>query len=568
MNVARSIFMRKGYLLTALAVAVLLAGFSGTAWAQTTGVSTTATSRFSGSSGTLQEGADELVLSEPRPLEVTIRRTTKSSNDPYNTSSDRDVGPDLGEHLIINFEYDGDPGLPPGITVKTDYLTNNAVTAVTEGAALRFQSSGKTREEKTGEKENDPEDDTEPIRQIDVLHTVTIAKSEIVLTFEDDRPGEDGDWLTEKFVMTVSKHPTGLGAARKSDGTKPHPFVNDFTSSKFTVNIDDDDPQPVFKFNDTNILLAEGSEQTVLVGVGIGAGGEGSLPGSAVDDDPEVSIAGKLESLDTADDSVLLFVSPADALGPADNDDDADDDDDRGIISIELEDGMVDLFSHADAQGRYDIGTISAAVLVATGGTEAGIPLKITVKDVTGFRDERVTLTLMDGRTAEQKADDGGGIEDAAPATVTILSSKETPTVTFSTDSIDIDEGDSETVHLLAGGMQGDEVGSVTVAVRGDADISLEQNGSPIGGSVSFGGNANAELTIVANSDPSLEDGEEKTATVSITNASGALIGDPNTVTVTVVGSTAVPVLPLFAQLLLALLLMVGGARLYRRRQG
>ena len=197
-----------------------------------------------------------------------------------------------------------------------------------------------------------------------------------------------------------------------------------------------------------------------------------------------------------------------------------------------------------------------------------GIELKITVKDVTGFRDEQVTLTLMDGRTAEQKADDGGGIEDAAPATVTVLSSKETPTVTFSTDSIDIDEGDSETVHLLAGGMQGDEVGAVTVAVRGDADISLEQNGSPIGGTVSFGGNANAELTIVANSDPSLEDGEEKTATVSITNASGALIGDPNTVTVTVVGSTAVPVLPLVGQLLLALLLMVGGARLYRRRQG
>ena len=35
MNVARSTFMRKGYLLTALAVAVLLAGFSVTAWAQT-----------------------------------------------------------------------------------------------------------------------------------------------------------------------------------------------------------------------------------------------------------------------------------------------------------------------------------------------------------------------------------------------------------------------------------------------------------------------------------------------------------------------------------------------------
>ena len=40
MNVARSTFMRKGYLLTALAVAVLLAGSSGTSWAQTIRFST------------------------------------------------------------------------------------------------------------------------------------------------------------------------------------------------------------------------------------------------------------------------------------------------------------------------------------------------------------------------------------------------------------------------------------------------------------------------------------------------------------------------------------------------
>ena len=179
-----------------------------------------------------------------------------------------------------------------------------------------------------------------------------------------------------------------------------------------------------------------------------------------------------------------------------------------------------------------------------------------------------ITLMVEEGRTEASKFGEGGGIEDADSATVTVLSGEDTPTVTFSTESISIDEGESKSVHLLASGMQGDEVGAVSVRVRGDADISLEQNGNPIGGTVSFGGNANAELTIVANSDPSLEDGEEKTATVTITDASGALIGDPGTVTVTVVGSTAVPVLPLFAQLLLALLLMVGGARLYRRRQG
>ena len=559
MNVARSTFMM-GYLLTALSVAVLLAGSAGTAWAQT-GTKITASSRFSGSSGTLPEGADD-GASTPAPLEVTIRRTTKTRNDPYNypPSGNND------EHLEIHFEYDGAPGLPEGITVKAD---DTPFTPINGIASLNFSNSGTSRLEETTVPA--VEDTTERMM---VERNVGIAETEIVLTFEDNRDGEGGrpnddeDWLPEKFSMTLTKG-DALGAADEYTATETdtqqelqtalwEPFVNDFTSSKFTVTIADDDPQPVFKFTGensglakTDIQLAEGSEQTVGVRAGIGAGGEGDLPDGIM---TKLDTLTGTRSNTGSKDLVLLSVSPADALGPADEDDD------RGIISIQV--GTTDIFPLADTQGRYEIGAISAAVM----GT--GIALKIKAKDVTGFRDETVTLMLMDGRTEEQKNADGGAVGDAAPATVTVRSGKETPTVAFSTESIGIDEGDSETVHLLASGMQGDEVGAVTVAVRGDADISLEQNGNPIGGTVSFGGNANAELTIVANSDPSLEDGEEKNATVSITNASGALIGDPNTLTVTVVGSTAVPVLPLFGQLLLALLLMVGGARLYRRRQG
>ena len=92
MNVARSTFVRRGYLLTALAVAVLVFASSGTAWAQTT----TASSRFTSSSGTLQEGANTTDLSKPRPLKVIIKRTTKTKNDPYNAA---------GPHLTMEFDY-------------------------------------------------------------------------------------------------------------------------------------------------------------------------------------------------------------------------------------------------------------------------------------------------------------------------------------------------------------------------------------------------------------------------------------------------------------------------------
>ena len=59
MNGVRSISMRKGYLLTALAAAVLLAASSGTAYAQSIG--------FSGSSNSVMEGATPDAKT-PRPL--------------------------------------------------------------------------------------------------------------------------------------------------------------------------------------------------------------------------------------------------------------------------------------------------------------------------------------------------------------------------------------------------------------------------------------------------------------------------------------------------------------------
>ena len=77
--------MRRGYLLTALAVAVLLAGFSGTAWAQTTPtVSVGLTMRASPSA--LEEGAD---INASTPGRVTVTITWSGTYDDDLTESGR-----------------------------------------------------------------------------------------------------------------------------------------------------------------------------------------------------------------------------------------------------------------------------------------------------------------------------------------------------------------------------------------------------------------------------------------------------------------------------------------------
>ena len=221
MNVARSTFMRKGYLLTALSVAVLLAGFSGTAWAQTT----TASSRFARSSGTLEEGATTSV-DTPKPLEVTIRRSTRSKADPYNSN---------GPHLRLTFEYNGvdvtsETAALFSVTPTSGSTTDDTALRTSAAADLIFADSGQDRNEGT---QDSPEN-------------VDVREDEIELTIQD--VADAADWLPEKLVITLTNHPS-LSTA---DVT-----VRDFTS-KFTVTIADDDLTPKFNFDKPGIQLAKG----------------------------------------------------------------------------------------------------------------------------------------------------------------------------------------------------------------------------------------------------------------------------------------------------------------------
>ena len=524
MNVAISTFARRGHLLAAFAVAVLLAASSGTAWAQaaprgfqlTMGVSP----------GTLQEGAS---ASNSTPDRVAINITRA---DPR-YSCDHDTDDQTPNVSCAVFNTTANPSLRltatcNGVASADDDDCDFSVQRRDTGAALSLGTPFSFAADADG--------------------GANAIERTIELLVTDD--ADDDDWNEETVVLTLELAENVTGAD-----------TNTYTAreQKRTLTIADDDPMPKLTFDRPGIQLAKGNMQTMTVGVDIG-GTSGAIAG----------IRGKLNSLDGvtdrdgSGDEILLSVSPPEAVG--------------SLIKIwrdsEPDQQATDL--RTDREGRYIVGTIgrgtgntgAGAVGTDDMATNNGIALNIRAIDVSGFRDEQITFTVMEGRTEAQKKGDGGGIDDADPATVTILSAEETPTVTFSTEAIDIDEGDSETVHLLADTDQGSEVGSATVRVSGDALISLSQGGSSIsGGTVSFGGSANAELTITALMDRELEDGEEKMATVTITDASGASIGDPRALTVTVVGATAVPALPLIGQLLLALFLMAGGARLYRRRQ-
>ncbi len=186
------------------------------------------------------------------------------------------------------------------------------------------------------------------------------------------------------------------------------------------------------------------------------------------------------------------------------------------------------------------------------------------------YRDSSVTLAFRAASLDTQR----GNVVAGAPAGIQVLNDDPVPVVDFSTGSLAIDEGGSQTVAVVAEGALGGAVMRVAVEAAGDARISIQQGGQPLDenmdGSlaVELSASGTARLTVLAAGDDTLASGETKTATVRIVDTNGADLGDIDTLTVTVNGSTDVPALPLVGLLLQALLLTAAGARLYRRRRG
>ena len=452
MNGARSTYMRKGYLLTALAAAVLLAASSGTAYAQSVG--------FVGSSGTVAENATD-VSTTPDLLEVRVRISGVPAGGDERATAITALGDisirEIPEDLVI----------APSAGTLTD---------------LNFDRD-----------------------------------DEVVLTITPPSAG-DNNWKDEKYTLKLVS------------------TMNVETGGVFTVTVDDDEVQPTASFTRTNIQLTENS--STMVGVKVGVGRGQTAPTDAL---------GALT--DGAADLIQILVTPADAF-------DADD----GVATIEGA-MAVDMMP-----GVYTVGNIADAA--------DGTPTELTIManaDMAGFQHPEITLAFV---AKSLMGRDAGDIIAGASAVISIQSDEPTPTVSFSPTDVTIDEGGSVDSVLIAEGAHGSEVGMVTLSVEGDAMVGLYQGMDKLEANaagnivVDLGDSNSARLTANSYSDPDLMDGDTKFIAWKITDADGANIGDDYWFRVDVMGSTAVPALPLLGQLLLALFLMAGGARLYRRRQG
>ena len=214
-------------------------------------------------------------------------------------------------------------------------------------------------------------------------------------------------------------------------------------------------------------------------------------------------------------------------------------------------------------------GTTSDDTRDDTGGS---IKLMFQACGDNNFRDMDFSLAFVESRLASRTR---GNVVAGDPAMINIRSNDATPTVDFFPTDVFIDEGGEHDVLLSATGENSDDVEMATLRVEHDeTDVGLYYKGGD-----KIEPNADGTLTVKimdgqvrltakSYSDPDLMDGDMAKKTWIIMSADGAEVGEGYWYTVNVSGSTAVPALPLVGQLLLALFLMAGGARLYRRRQG
>ena len=518
MNGARFTLMRKGYLLTALAAAVLLAASPGTASAQSIG--------FVGTSGSVAEAASFEPGAFEGPHAITIRGTglPAARRDTILATVKLTVT-GTGRYAIV----DPTGGLSVNPTARPAAPTTIDMTAA------QF---------------NDNDEAT-----LLVLQGATNGAT-------------DGNWLDERITLTLSAGP--------ATGISPNVYV---------VTVDDPDVAPVAKFTAPSFTLTEGSERMVALDIVSGTTGQSTGLPSRASDAPG---NGGTVTISVSNHN-MVTIGAADSgcpTGPGRPRVATDLGQQRKAVHIELATGdwpaPDDAAAAAFGRTARLTTTVTVQNLADTDAATGTADMNIIACDVAGFRDQSVTLTILgtpsaaglveaDDKTA---ADKRGDIAIGSPLTVTVDSNEMAPTLSFSPTDVTIDEGGQTSTRLIADGASATEVGMVKLMVEGDAMVDLyhedtmleEMDGYVM---VDMGSSNSVKLTAMSMSDPDLMDGDMAyKAWKLMEGSSDAMIGDDYWFRVDVRGSTAVPALPLVGQLLLALFLMAGGSRLYRRRRG
>ena len=457
MNGVRSTFMRRGYLLTALAALLLLAASAGTASAQSVG--------FSQTTGTVIEGV-EANDAQGRQFRVKITRSPR---------------PQQGDDNV---------GTVSIVTTPED--------ATTAGWAITHPTNGSN----------------------DSIAFDINNESTLVITQTEDNT----NWKSEK--LTIALRAAG---------------ANTSIGAPLVVQSQDNEVQPSAMFTRNSIRLTENSSTTLAVKVGVGTG--------------QLAPTEALNLLSGDANTIQMSVTPATAFLLAAQ---------GGVATLTIAGSPA--APVANMPGIYNVGDI------ATAAGADGIALGIMAHDdMSGFQNPEITLAFVAKSLMGRAA---GDITAGASAMIRIESDEEIPTLSFSPTDVTINEGESVETVLIAEGAHGSEVMKVKLMVEGDADVSLMQGDKMLEEMdghvyVDLGTSNSARLTAMSHESRELADGDMAYKAWKLVEGGtdGATIGEGSWFKVDVVGSTAVPALPLIGQLLLALFLMAGGSRLYRRRQ-
>ena len=450
MNGARTTFMRRGYLLTALAAAVLLAASPGIASAQSIG--------FVGSSGTVSETASMEAGAIEGPHSITIRAT--------------------------GFPPVGSPRrVVAGVTVTPSAAVAISATTAT-GAPLEVGGTAVTH--------------NNTATALD-LSTAFQERDEVVLRVAQynaasgNQAGDaDDNWLDERITLTLTTSTAAIS----------------ISPNVYTVTVEDQDVAPLAKFVQPSFTLTEGSERMVSLDIVEGRRGAG-IPGDATDGETgTVTIRVSNHEMITlgAPGSGCPAATPPGLRKAVHIELDAADWPAPDQAAFGRTARLVTTRTIANLAGTTAEETTADMTIMAC--AVAGFrdqSITFTIDGTPG----PTALVESPGKGADARGD----IMIGSPLTVTVDSDEAAPTLSFSPTDVTIDEGDSVSTRLIADGMSATEVGMVKLMVEGDAMVDLyhedtmleEMDGYVM---VDMGMSNSVKLTAMSMSDPDLMDGD------------------------------------------------------------